>query len=289
MPIIHEDCLVCPPLGHTHIRFIHGIPDAPAVDIYIRDVLVSASVKYGHSNTPSYAAGKVGKIGTGKNTDSYHIPITVKVAGTNDNVFGPYKLYAISGGIYTIVATKSNNNSVSAIVLHDNKGTCCDKLQEHFNPEKYAGVWFQIADIPQYYEQGCQFESAVYTILQDKIKVTNTCYDGAGKIVAVATGAATAINPAQPAALRVSFPDSNRMPNSPGRTSTGSNTPGPNYLVHWTDYQTAMVGSPSRNSIYLLSRSPVVSASKYNKFLKYAAEYGYDVNRIKVNPRAINN
>jgi apolipoprotein D and lipocalin family protein len=172
--------------------------------------------------------------------------------------------------------------------LHDNKHRCCDKLQENFNPQMYAGAWYQIADIPQYYERGCGFESAVYTLLPDKIKVTNTCYDSKGNVIATAVGSAVAPDHFYPASLRVSFPRSltNVSPMASKRP-TDMNVPGPNYLVHWTDYNTAMVGSPTRNSIFLLSRHPKICPEKYKKFLRYAAEYGYDVNKIVVNPNAI--
>jgi apolipoprotein D and lipocalin family protein len=115
------------------------------------------------------------------------------------------------------------------------------------------------------------------------VNVFNTCYDKDWNVVANITGSAIAPNPCIPAALKVSFP--NPPPPAPPLPES---PPGPNYLIHTTDYVNyAIVGSPTRTSFFILSRKSKMCESEYKKWLKYAKSLGYNPSLIQQNYNAV--
>jgi apolipoprotein D and lipocalin family protein len=47
------------------------------------------------------------------------------------------------------------------------------------------------------------------------------------------------------------------------------------------DYQLAAVGDPSRTYLWILSRSPVVSASQYDSLLQRLKVMGFDITKLE--------
>jgi apolipoprotein D and lipocalin family protein len=278
---LYHDDLRCPSPQNAHLRFIHGAFGAPAVDVYVNGSKVFSNVKYTETGTPKYAPVPVGKTSIPGANPNYVI-VAVKVAGTNTTVVGPVPLYLIGGGIYTLVASGSLENGLSAVFSHDNPNKC-EVLQKNFDAQAYMGKWYQIAAIPQFFDRACARSTAQYTLLSDRVNVFNTCYDKEWNVITSITGSAVAPNPCIPAALRVSFP--NPPPPAPPLPES---PPGPNYLIHNTDYVNyAIVGSPTRNSFYILSRKAKMCESEYKKWLKYAKSLGYDTSLIQANFHAV--
>lgn len=272
---IYEDILKCPAPGNSHLRFIHGAAGAPAVDVYVKNVKAFSNVKYSETGTPSYAPIKVG-VSNGGNP--YLVPLTVKIAGTNTIVAGPLDAYLISGGIYTVFASGLVNDLPLAALLFNDNPNKCEELQSNFQAQKYMGRWFQIADIPQFYEANCPRPVADYTLLTTGVNVHNSCYDENWDLTRSITGLAVAPDPCVPAALNVSFP------NSPNPIS------GPNYLIHKTDYTDfSVVGSPTRTSLYILSRTSKMCVKKYQELVKYAESLGYNTDLLVLNYDTIDN
>lgn len=276
---IYKDETDCAKYGCSDIRFIHNVFGAPAVDVYVNDKIFFANVKYGQTGNPVYKKYKLG----GSVSDKPILPfqqVRVTVAGTGTNVLGPLPVYIISGGIYTIFAV-GDLSAIGGKVSHDNENNCtntCEVLQDNFDIQRYMGKWFQIASIPQFYEAGCPRQTALYTFLSNKVKVFNTCYDKNWEVVRTVTGSAVAPSACIPAALTVSF-DEQPFP-----------SPGPNYLIHKTDYVNyAIVGSPTRDSYYILSRKSKISLSEYKRFVKYAYKLGYNSSLIRPNYHTIIN
>lgn len=140
---------------------------------------------------------------------------------------------------------------------------------EELNLGRYAGDWYQIAAIPQFFSLQCAYDTtANYTAIDDRsVRVKNRCRTWWGNSSGV-DGKARVLDPDQPAALRVSF---DNIP-------FGSSEEGPaNYIVTYIadDYSWALVGSPNRRSGFVLSRSPKVSASRWRKIKSVIAERGY--------------
>ena len=268
----YEDNLKCPRPGYFHVRFLHVAYGVPAVDIYVGKTRIFKNVSYSNSGDPEYLPIRLGRLNDPNNPEYYNV--SVKLAGTNTVVVGPIPIYFINGGIYTIFATGAVGDRLSAILSHDNPDYC-ETLECNFDTEAYMGKWYQIASIPQFFSGDCIKSTAEYTLLQDKVNVYNTCYQIGGKTTDI-IGEVSAPNPCIPAALRVEFPDPPApippFPKSP---------PGPNYLIHATNYcEYAVVGSPSRSSFFILSRKKTMCSSKYYNILTYAKSLGYDVDLI---------
>ena len=149
--------------------------------------------------------------------------------------------------------------------------------QPNFNPELYVGTWHQIADIPQYFEAACLRTQAQYTLLSDKIKVTNVCFDDRGEEIRRVTGQAEVADKRYPAGLIVSFGQDQPIPGVPVMPKPTF----PNYIVHATDYVTyTLIGSSDRSNLYILSRNSTMSVSLYRQLVDRAAQLGYDVGSL---------
>lgn len=133
---------------------------------------------------------------------------------------------------------------------------------------RYLGKWHEIARFDARFQRGCVGSTAEYALLPDgRISVKNTCHkettDGELK---EATGIAWIDDPAEPAKLRVRF----FWPFS---------------AAYWVialddDYRWAVVGHPSRDYLWILSRTPTMEEELYQKILALITEQRYDVGRL---------
>jgi apolipoprotein D and lipocalin family protein len=147
-------------------------------------------------------------------------------------------------------------------------------FQPNLNLRIYLGLWYEIAKLPQPFEKGCSRATANYTLQIDgNIGVHNVCYDENWEILREIDGQAIT-DSKEPALITVSFP------NIP--------TFGPNYIIHETNYLNyALVGSPDRSNLYILSRYEQIKPCCLKKFLNQFAGWGYNVDRVVINYDAI--
>jgi len=142
---------------------------------------------------------------------------------------------------------------------------------------RYLGTWYEIARLPNSFQDGgtrrCIETTATYALRPDgQIGVTNRCLDaGAGGQEAVATARAYAVEGSGNAKLRVTFF-------------------WPFYGDYWVigldpDYRWAVVGAPGRNFLWILSRTPVMSAGDYAAAVGTAAAQGFEVARLQPTPQ----
>lgn len=138
----------------------------------------------------------------------------------------------------------------------------------HVDLNRYVGTWYDIASFPQRFQKGCTGSTATYTIRRDgDIDVVNRCrlnsLDGKEK---VAKGRAQVVNKATNAKLKVSF-----------------------FRPFWGDYwiidlgwnyEYAVVGHPSRDYLWILSRTPTMDATVYDEIIGRLKEQGYEVQRL---------
>jgi apolipoprotein D and lipocalin family protein len=279
---VYADSVKCAEPGTAKVRFIHAAAGVPAVDVYAKwewdaspPAKVFSDVAYGQTGTPTYASVKLipppteppGPKPTG-------LVLSANLAGTS-TVVTSLVTNPSSGGVYTTFASGRVDipgGSVSILASQDNTGEC-DQLQSKFDTQAYMGKWNQIASIPQFYETQCANAVAEYTLLATQVSVVNTCLDKSGAVIGTINGSATAL-PCQPAALTVVFP--------------GIEYSSPNYLVHRTDYVSyAVIGSPNRATLFILSREAKMSQRKYDNIKRYAASLGYDVSRLQLNYNVI--
>jgi apolipoprotein D and lipocalin family protein len=135
---------------------------------------------------------------------------------------------------------------------------------EKVNLNNYTGQWFEIARIPQIFEKNCQGAIAEYTLLQDgKIEVLNTCRkfscEGRAK---VAKGIARVVDDVNFSKLKVSF----FWPFE-----------GDYWILKLGEnYEYAVVGSPDRKSLWLLSRTPKLSQTFIDEIKAEFAAQGFN-------------
>ncbi len=132
---------------------------------------------------------------------------------------------------------------------------------------RYLGTWYEIATIPQDFQRGCTATTATYSLRKDgEVDVVNRCrkgsLDGPEKI---AHGRARAVD-ATNAKLQVTF-----------------------FWPLWGDYwiiqlgdqyEYAVVGHPTRDYLWILSRTPTMDPARYEAILSRLKEQGYDTTRL---------
>ncbi len=142
---------------------------------------------------------------------------------------------------------------------------------------KYMGKWFEVARLPNSFEDGCVSATAEYSLNADKtVNVKNTCYYADGT-TSVANGTAASNTNAkqyQDRWFKVSFFGTG-LPNLLSNIFKGD------YLIlHITedangDYQEAIVGSTDKSYLWILSRNPNISAERLQYLLSIVKEKGY--------------
>lgn len=133
---------------------------------------------------------------------------------------------------------------------------------------RYAGVWYEIARLPQWFERNCFGVTATYAPRDDgDLDVENSCHVGAldGRLK-VATARAWATD-ASNSKLKVRF----------FWPFTGD------YWVLALDasYAYALVGSPDRKSLWILSRTPVLSEDTVTELLEKGRDLGFPIDEME--------
>lgn len=134
---------------------------------------------------------------------------------------------------------------------------------------RYLGTWYEIARLPMRQEpEDFTDITAEYSLQDDgKLRVVNRAINGKGEREE-SVGEATALD-ASNSRLEVSFlPEGLRwIPFTKG-----------DYWIIRIDegYTTALVGSPDRKYLWLLSRQPQLDAGTTRAFLEHAREQGFD-------------
>jgi apolipoprotein D and lipocalin family protein len=133
---------------------------------------------------------------------------------------------------------------------------------------RYMGTWYEIASIPQFFQRGCTGTRATYTLQPEgHVQVVNACRRGDPPQLSQVTGRARLPDPAHSAKLEVSF----------FRPFWGD---------YWVialaeDYTHAAVGSPGRDSLWILSRTPTLPEPTYQALLQNLSAQHYDVTRLQ--------
>ncbi|MDY0060400.1 MAG: lipocalin family protein [Myxococcota bacterium] len=133
---------------------------------------------------------------------------------------------------------------------------------------RYVGTWYEIANFPQSFQRGCTATTATYTLRADgEIDVVNRCRKGtpAGP-EKKAQGRARVVDRVSNAKLEVSF-----------------------FRPFWGDYwivdlgqqyEYAVVGHPSRDYLWILSRTPELAKDVYDGIVGRLAAQGYETGRL---------
>jgi apolipoprotein D and lipocalin family protein len=140
--------------------------------------------------------------------------------------------------------------------------------------DRYAGQWYEIASFPQRFQRGCVASQAHYTPMDDgRIRVENACRDGSFDAEwRRAEGVAWVTDPSESdAKLKVQF-------FWPFR--------GDYWIIELDpDYRYAVIGHPSRDYLWILSRTPAMNPQVYEELLARIAAHGFDPGRLRPTPQ----
>jgi len=145
--------------------------------------------------------------------------------------------------------------------------------------KKYAGTWYEIGRLPMYFQRNCASDvTATYVEKTDGsgIKVINQCKAQDGSAIS-AEGLAKPAD-ATGSKLKVTFLPSWIRWVPVGRADYW-------VLARDADYKTALVGTPDKDYLWLLARSPNVSQETYAKYRQIAQKQGYDLKEFKLTPQ----
>ena len=129
---------------------------------------------------------------------------------------------------------------------------------------RYQGTWYELARLPMFFQRNCVESEAHYRLQGDeRVAVTNRCRTEDGQWQE-ATGTAVPQEPGRSDRLWVRFDNwfsrlYNRLPQT---------------------YRVALVGSPDREYLWLLSRTPEVSTETRERLLDEAHARGYDTREL---------
>ena len=134
---------------------------------------------------------------------------------------------------------------------------------------KYAGTWYEIAKLPNSFEKGMDCISATYTVLDNgKVEVRNK-----GRLV-------DKNNKWKDIKGKAWVPDATE----PGRLKVQFFWPfaGDYYIIDLADdYSYALVGSPSRDFLWILCRNKTIENATYDALLAKAKLHGFETSKVE--------
>jgi len=140
--------------------------------------------------------------------------------------------------------------------------------------DRYAGVWHEVARLPNGFQRRCVGDvTASYELRDGGITVVNTCRAADGSTIRAEGRARLADHDGPASRLKVRF--------APGFLSFLPMVWGDYWVLDLTaDYTAALVGTPDRRYLWVLSRSPELDAATYDRLVATAARQGFDVARL---------
>lgn len=138
-------------------------------------------------------------------------------------------------------------------------------LTKSVDISNYKGFWFEVARYENSFEKGCVGASAEYKLENDKIAVTNRCYNSKSEEIAKANGNAYSTNK-ENTKLKVSFF-------------------WPFYGDYWiikraNDYRYSIVSEPRKKYLWILSRSQKLLDEDKKDILSFLKNNGFDTTKL---------
>ena len=153
--------------------------------------------------------------------------------------------------------------------------------QDWVDLARYAGRWYEIARLPNRFQEQCAGDVAAnYTLRPDgRVTVLNECRKQDGQTTR-AEGVARRADEKGPASrLKVRF--------APAFLSFLPFVWGDYWIVELDrDYRHAVVGDPERKYLWILSRSPVMEPGTYESLATAAGRLGFAAERLVRTPQS---
>jgi apolipoprotein D and lipocalin family protein len=153
--------------------------------------------------------------------------------------------------------------------------------QDWVEPARYVGRWYEIARLPNRFQDQCAGDvAATYSLRDDgRITVVNECRTKDGDVDR-AEGLARRADPKGPASrLKVRF--------APAWLSFLPWVWGDYWILELDrEYRFALVGEPSRKYLWILARNPVMDHAAFEGLVASAARLGFDTSRLVRTPQA---
>ncbi|WP_017938599.1 lipocalin family protein [Zestomonas thermotolerans] len=140
--------------------------------------------------------------------------------------------------------------------------------------QRYQGTWYELARLPMFVQRACVQAEAHYSLRADGgLDVRNRCRTAEGEWREV-HGQAAPVHPKHTDKLWVRFD-----------TWASSLLPGLTKGDYWVlylddDYRTALVGTPDRDYLWLLARTPEVDPATRERLLEEARRRDFKVDKL---------
>lgn len=137
---------------------------------------------------------------------------------------------------------------------------------------QYVGTWYEIASIPMGFQASCTATTATYAVVSPQtVSVVNRCRWGSlqGNPLEI-TGTATVVEPVSNARLEVDF----------GFALAPYWIVDLGVAVGDEPYPWAVVSNPDRSALWLLSRTPKISAARFDAVVGRLADRGFEPERM---------
>ena len=141
------------------------------------------------------------------------------------------------------------------------------KAASFVEPQRYAGLWYEIAYLPTYFQIGCRCSMLNYTPLPNNKGIAlTTCFKG--NHVAVRKALIRPVDGSRYAKhkVQVFWPFQH------------------DYWILYIDkhYRYALTGTPDHKYLWLLSRTPTIPRDIYYNILGLAAKQGYNLRKLRL-------
>jgi len=132
--------------------------------------------------------------------------------------------------------------------------------------ERYSGAWNELARYENFKETGCVGATAYYQPISKGLSVTNSCYNGSGRLKAQDKGTLNVLKDSNNSKFEIDIPWSFQD----------------DYWIIMLadDYRYSVVASPDREYLWIYSRKTVLDPSDRETILSTLATLGFDSEKL---------
>ena len=132
--------------------------------------------------------------------------------------------------------------------------------------ERYSGTWNELARYENFKQTGCVGAIAYYQPIAEGLSVTNSCYNGSGRLKAQDKGTLNVLEESNNSKFKINIPWSFQN----------------DYwiLMLADDYRYSVVGSPDREYLWIYSRKTVLNPADREIILSTLSTLGFDTDKL---------